>query len=72
MSKSIRARGLTAMTRHMEVDYLRPVPSASQLRLEGRITRHEGRKHWTEGTVLDAKGNILAQAKGVFIEVRPR
>ena len=27
MSKSVRARGLTAMTRHMEVDYLRPVPS---------------------------------------------
>ena len=27
MSKAVRARGLTAMTRHMEVDYKRPVPS---------------------------------------------
>jgi uncharacterized protein (TIGR00369 family) len=72
MSKSIRARGLTAMTRNMEVDYLRPVPSASPLRLEGRITRNEGRKHWTEAQVLDAKGTVLAHAKGVFIEVRPR
>lgn len=72
MSKSIRARGLTAMTRHMEVDYLRPVPSASPVRLEGRILRSEGRKHWAEAKVLDAKANVLAHAKGVFIEVRPR
>jgi uncharacterized protein (TIGR00369 family) len=72
MSKAVRARGFTAMTRHMEVDYLRPVPSAATLRLEGRITRNEGRKHWTEAKILDAKGILLAQAKGVFIEVRPQ
>ena len=29
MSKAVRARGLTAMTRQMEVEYLRPVPSAT-------------------------------------------
>ena len=72
MSKAVRARGFTAMTRHMEVDYLRPVPSATALRLEGRITRNEGRKHWTEAKILDGKGTVLAQAKGIFIEVRPR
>jgi uncharacterized protein (TIGR00369 family) len=72
MSKAIRVRGFTAMTRHMEVDYLRPVPSAATLRLEGRITRDEGRKHWAEANILDAKGILLAQAKGVFIEVRSR
>ncbi|HUD75437.1 MAG TPA: PaaI family thioesterase, partial [Terracidiphilus sp.] len=26
MSKSVRAQGLTAMTRQMEINYLRPVP----------------------------------------------
>jgi uncharacterized protein (TIGR00369 family) len=72
MSKAVRARGFTAMTRHMEVDYLRPVPSAATLRLEGRITRNEGRKHWTEAKILDTKGILLAQAKGVFIEIRPQ
>jgi uncharacterized protein (TIGR00369 family) len=72
MSKAVRARGFTAMTRHMEVDYLRPVPSAATLRLEGRITRNEGRKHWTEAKILDATGALLAHAKGVFIEIRPR
>jgi len=72
MSKAVRARGFTAMTRHMEVDYLLPVPSGAPLRLEGRVTHNEGRKHWTEAKILNAKGTTLAQGKGLFIEVRPR
>ncbi len=69
MSKSVRARGFTAMTRHMEVDYLRPVPSITRLRIEGRVTRSEGRKHWSEARILDACGMVLAQSKGLFVEV---
>ena len=49
MSKAVRAIGRTAMTRQMEVEYLRPVPSGMAIRIEGRVTRSEGRKHWTEG-----------------------
>jgi uncharacterized protein (TIGR00369 family) len=69
MSKSVRARGLTAMTRHMEIDYLRPVHSAAPIRLEGQLLRSEGRKHFTEGRILCARGHVLAKAKGLFIEV---
>jgi uncharacterized protein (TIGR00369 family) len=29
MSKAVRAHGFTAMTRQMEIDYLRPVPSGA-------------------------------------------
>ena len=72
MSKAVRDRGLTAMTRHMEVDYRRPVPSGAPLRLEGRVVHDEGRKHWTEARILDAKGIALAGGKGVFVEIRPR
>jgi uncharacterized protein (TIGR00369 family) len=72
MSKSVRARGFTAMTRHMEVDYQRPVPSSTPIRLEGHVTRNEGRKHWTEARILDAERTVLAIGKGLFIEVRPR
>lgn len=72
MSKAVRARGFTTMTRHMEVDYLRPVPSGASLRLQGHVTRNEGRKHWTEAKVLNDEGTILAQGKGLFIEVRVR
>jgi uncharacterized protein (TIGR00369 family) len=72
MSKALRASGFTAMTRHMEVDYLRPVPSGAPLRLEGRVTGKDGRKHWAEARILNSEGTALAQGKGLFIEVRPR
>ena len=70
MSKAVRARGLTAMTRQMEVEFLRPVPSGMAVRIEGRMVREEGRKHWAEGQILNAGGKILATAKGLFVEVR--
>ena len=60
------------MTRKMEVEYLRPVPSETPLRLEGRVVRNEPRKHWAEARILDEKGHVLAEAKGLFIEVSPK
>ena len=71
MSKAVPARGLTAMTRHLEVDYKRPVPSCAPIRMEGRVVREEGRKHWAEATIFGSDGHALAQGKGLFIEVRP-
>ena len=70
MSKAVRARGLTTMTRQMEIDYLRPVPSGTPIRIEGRVVRSEGRKHWTEARILNAKAVALATGKGLFVEVR--
>jgi uncharacterized protein (TIGR00369 family) len=72
MSKAVRSHNLVAMTRHMEVDYKRPVPSCTPIRLEGRVYHHEGRKHWAEADILDDAGTLLAHGKGLFIEVRPR
>jgi uncharacterized protein (TIGR00369 family) len=72
MSKSVRARGLLAMTRRMEIDYLRPVPSCVPIRMEGTVVGSEGRKHWSQARILDTKGRILAEGKGLFIEVRSR
>ncbi len=70
MSKAVRALGLTAMTRQMEIEYLRPVPSAAPIRIEGRVARNEGRKHWVEARILDEKWVTLATGKGLFVEVR--
>jgi uncharacterized protein (TIGR00369 family) len=69
MSKSVRARGLTAVTGRMEIDYLRPVHSGVPIRLEGRLLSSEGRKHSTEARLLDARGRLLAKALGIFIEI---
>lgn len=71
MSKAVRARGLTAMTRHLEVDYKRPVPSCAPIRMEGRMVREEGRKLWVEAIIFGVDGHVLAQGKGLFIEARP-
>jgi uncharacterized protein (TIGR00369 family) len=71
MSKAVRARGLTAMTRHLEVDYRRPVPLCKPIRVEGRTVRDEGRKHWVEATIFDGDGHPLAHGKGLFVEVEP-
>jgi uncharacterized protein (TIGR00369 family) len=70
MSKSVRALGVTALTRQMEIDYQRPVPSGTSIRLEGRLVRSEGRKHWTEARILNERGHVLAEGKGLFVEIR--
>jgi uncharacterized protein (TIGR00369 family) len=72
MSKAVRAQASASMTRRMEVDYLLPVPSESPLRIEGRVVRNEGRKHWAEARVLNEEGTVLAQGTGLFIEVASR
>ena len=60
------------MTGQMEINYRRPVPSQTPIRLEGRVVRSEGRKHWTEAKILNSKGAELAHGKGLYIELRPR
>ncbi len=70
MSKAVRARGLSAMTRQLEIEYLRPVPSAVQLRIEGKVVHSEGRKHWAEAKILNESAVVLATGKGLFVEVR--
>jgi len=70
MSKANRARGVTAMTRQMQIEYLRPVPSNAPIRIEGRVTRSEGRKHWTEAHIQNAEGKVLATATGLFIAIK--
>lgn len=70
MSKANRAQGVTAMTRQMQVEYLRPVPSGAAIRIEGQVTKSDGRKHWTEAHILSADGAVLAKATGLFIAIR--
>jgi acyl-coenzyme A thioesterase PaaI-like protein len=54
------------------VEYLRPVPSGAPLRIEGRVVRNEGRKHWTEAVIVDREETALARGKGLFIEIQPK
>jgi uncharacterized protein (TIGR00369 family) len=69
MSKLNRPLNVLAMTRHMEVDYLRPAPLHQSLILISRHLRREGRKLFHQAEIQHPDGTILARAKGLFIIV---
>ncbi|HEY0785227.1 MAG TPA: PaaI family thioesterase [Acidobacteriaceae bacterium] len=73
MSKAIHAsphaEGLMAMTRHMETNYLRPVPLSTPVVLRGRQVSVAGRKHFCESTLSDESGTLLATGKALFIAI---
>jgi acyl-coenzyme A thioesterase PaaI-like protein len=74
MSKLNRPLNVLAMTRHMEVDYLRPAPLYQPLVL---VARHLNRPIRPDGTpdrklfhqaeLQRPDGTVLARSKGVFI-----
>jgi len=76
MSKLNRPLNVLAMTRHMEIDYLRPAPLYQPLVL---ISRHLNRPSKTDGTpgrklfhqaeLRHTDGTVLARGKGLFIVV---
>jgi acyl-coenzyme A thioesterase PaaI-like protein len=73
MSKANRFRKIVAMTRHMSIDYRRPVPLETDLVLEGWSEKHagsaSGRNHQCSAEIRDASGAVLASATGIFVEV---
>lgn len=71
MSKLNRPFGVLAMTRHMEIDYLRPAPLNQPLVLVGRHLRRDGRKLFHQAELKSANGEVLARAKGLFIVLDP-
>ena len=76
MSKLNRPLNVIAMTRHMEIDYLRPAPLYQPLIL---ISRHlerpaksdgsPGRKIFHQAELQRPDGTVLARAKGLFIAI---
>jgi acyl-coenzyme A thioesterase PaaI-like protein len=69
MSKLNRPLNVLAMTRHMEVDYLRPSPLYQPLILISRHLRREGRKLFHQAELQRPDGMVLARGKGLFIVV---
>jgi acyl-coenzyme A thioesterase PaaI-like protein len=72
MSKLNRPLNVLAMTRHMEIDYLHPVPLYQPLVLTSRHLSREGRKLFHQAEIQRPDGTVLARAKGLFIVIDPR
>jgi acyl-coenzyme A thioesterase PaaI-like protein len=55
-----------ALTRVLTVNYLRPTPFQTELRMEAHLDRSEGRRHYVKARLF-AGGQITANAEGVFV-----
>ncbi len=62
--------GTQGMTAHLGVDYRKPTPLHTPLRMEGWLHRREGRKIWARATI-EAEGELRAEAEGLFIAFDP-
>lgn len=60
--------GNPGMTGTLKVRYRKPTPLHVELRLEGTVTRVDGRKIFTEGRMY-AADMLTADAEGIFISV---
>ena len=71
MGKVNKLKNVVALTRHMEIDYLRPVPLRQPLTVVGSTGQSDGRKHHNQAEILNAAGEVLARSRGLFIAIDP-
>jgi len=71
MGKANKLKSKVALTREMQVDYLRPVPLGKPLVAEGRVVRTRGRALYNLGELRNAKGDVLARSRGKFLSINP-
>ena len=72
MAKLNQPHQVTAVTAHMAIDYLRPVPLNQPLRAQARETANRGRRRFRSATLLNDEGTVLARATGIFIAIDPQ
>jgi acyl-coenzyme A thioesterase PaaI-like protein len=64
-------RETPSLTRALTVHYKKPTPFQTELRLEARLDRSEGRKHYVVGHLL-ARGEVTAEAQGLFVALEDK
>lgn len=69
MGKVNRLSRVVALTRAMNVEYLKPVPLGKQLTVTGRARQTQGREHTNVAEITDDQGQVLARSTGKFIAV---
>ena|SRR5579864_1256370 len=69
MGKVNRFRKVVALTKKMEVEYLKPVPLGKPLKVTGHEQEVTGRRHINVAEICNDKGEVLARSTGTFIAV---
>ncbi len=71
MGKVSKLRNVIALTGHMQVNFLKPVPLSKPLRVEGWEVNVSGREHVHAAEIRNPEGEVLATSTGTFIEIDP-
>jgi uncharacterized protein (TIGR00369 family) len=71
MGKANKLKSRVALTRRMEVEYLRPVPLGKPLVVEGRVSKMTGRTLYNTAELRSVKGEVLARSRGKFLVINP-
>ena len=71
MGKVNKLRHVIAVTKEMTVEYLKPVPLETPLRVEGREVSVHGRQHINMAEILTENNEVLARSRGTFIAIDP-
>ena len=69
MSKLNRPLNILAMTRSLSVDYLRPAPLETPLRLVSTHVSSDGRKVLHSADLMLEDGTVLAHGEGFFLVI---
>ncbi len=72
MGKVNKLRQVIALTSRITVDYLKPVPLNTPLRVESREVRVSGREHINMAEIINLKGEVLARSRGLFVAIDPQ
>ena len=67
MSKLNKLRDVIAATAELKIEYLKPVPLRTPLRVESRELTKRGRRLIHRAEILNQEGTVLARGRGVFV-----
>jgi len=71
MGKVNKLSNVLALTRTMNVEYLRPVPLGKQLTVIGRPQSIAGREYVNSAEITGDQGEVLARSTATFIAIDP-
>ncbi|HLJ25787.1 MAG TPA: PaaI family thioesterase [Candidatus Angelobacter sp.] len=71
MGKVNKLHNVLALTKNMEIEYLKPVPLEQTLTVIGRERHITGRQHINVAEISNDKGEVLARSTGTFIAIDP-
>src|SRR5512142_1258845 len=71
LGKVNKLRHVIALTKELQVEYLKPVPLGQTLVAEGRERSVRGRVHINVGEIRNQNGDVLARGRGKFIAIDP-